>query len=384
MINPYTDNDYLLPPPYQLHNMHVLGCWLRGKTLNVRRYVNAHLNQGGTQKFVLLTDLLREAVVDRFPGLAALVPSADNMDYPILLTIHDIGSLTSTAIIDGLSLDKRGFFSYQEIAFWIPLAAFPVDANPGIDLANGVRPPILLYMPLLIADNALAVAGGREILGMPKRYGAILHTQADGTASPSIGTQTERLASGTRLDKVLKDRTISMTTDVLQTFQTTTQAAAKSFLDISFRIPVAGGSNSTIENNWSKLLKFIVQEGIKPLENLSLNPLIRPAFGLISAFLTDLANDVLQTANLKVIARKQFRRGIPDHLNAAYASVNQIGFSTQLIEGETITGMDIHCAPHDFASLSLSDQLGITAQTTSVGFHALINGTLTGSTEEVL
>src|SRR5262249_34948295 len=147
-----------LPPPYALDNMDVLGFWLTGDSQKIQALLDSTLNIGAQTRYLDLTSLITQAI--NFPGLAGLLRT----DYPILMTLHNIGQLYSTAHLGAESLQDRGFFAYQEAILWIPIIAW--DNMTLANLVAGHPPPMYLYNPLILADEPLAVAGGREIFGL--------------------------------------------------------------------------------------------------------------------------------------------------------------------------------------------------------------------------
>jgi len=188
MLPLYTDDDYLLPPPYSLATWTCSAFWLTGKAGKMQAYLDKHLNVDPALRYVLLTELV--------PDL--LAPLVADIDYPLLLTFHNIGRLFSSALLDGEPLENRGYFSYKEMVLWMPVFAINPAKGALLDFADGSIPPVFLVTPLILADNALAVAGGREIFGLPKRL-ATIHM-------PTIPPREALATARTSLDQVLAGR----------------------------------------------------------------------------------------------------------------------------------------------------------------------------------
>ncbi len=355
MLPLYTDDDYLLPPPYSLADMDVLGFWLNGKAGKMQAFLDKYMNVDPAVRYALLTDLVPHP----------LAPLVADLDYPLLLTFHNIGRLFSSAVMDGQSLEDRGFFTYKEMILWMPVFAINPQLGALLDFADGSIPPVFLVTPLILADNALAVAGGREIFGLPKRMATIY--------MPTIPSQQALALAQTTLDQVLVGQGATAITDVIATYSRTTRATRQSIIDVTFRARAESGTVAA--NTWVDLLEDVAGEAAHLLGELGLLPALANA---VKAFIQNFAQGI------DVVAHKQLRRGAGDYRQTSFSAMNTMKYKLTLQEGHLIRGMDIDITPHAFASISLTEMLGLNPQQVGYAFHARMNGELGGDAEKRL
>ena len=373
----YADNDYLLPPPYHLDDMDVIGFWLSGKAGKIEQFIKSHLNLGGSSTFTLLTELPAQGagqilgptlggLVAELLGIEDLAAANDQLDYPVLLTIHQIGRMYSAAIMpDGSSLSDRGYFSYNEAIFWVP----GVERETGVpfiaNVLDGDLPPPLLYIPLLIADEPLAVAGGREIFGLPKRQGEIEIPAA----------LDHRTRAATPLHQLLDGKEIKLKTSVVPSYHRNSRGTVDSILDITFNTAVDQVGTTNVASDWASLLADIVSMAADLSEVITdSNVLERLIANIVSAL----------ARYIPVVALKQFRQGITDYGTPSYTSVNKMTYEINFHEGHVIRGLTIHAKPHIYPNISLTEMLGIAEQDVNTAFQVKLSGELAGSIEDKL
>lgn len=356
----YTDNDYLLPPPYEAEDMHVLGLVLTGKKEALQKYVDKHLNIGGKHKYLVMARIFEEIAPEQ-----AGRELEGMQKCPVLLTLHHIERLYSVARLGDESLKDRGYFRYKEAVFWVPVFEVPAD-NPVIitrreTISESEIADAFLYAPLILADNPLAVAGGREILGLSKRFG-------------EIAGLAERLQADTDLDQLLSAQTFSLKTDVLQTYSSKTPATRAPIIEVSVS---SNDSAGTPVPTWETLLEGIVEQALSLYDDLEVLPDFQEWHGTIHEHLV---RQFLK--EIRVVALKQYRRGVVDHGESCYASVNKMKATGTFRKGQIFDNLTIDVKPKNYPNISLETTMGLEEQPLNTMFYANLDSILNGDAEE--
>jgi hypothetical protein len=254
---------------------------------------------------------------------------------------------------------------------------FGMDAHKPalLDFLDGSIPPLFLVTPLILADNAIAVAGGREIFGLPKRLGEI--------RMPAIPTPQQLQAAGLRLDQALVGQSASALTDVLPTYASTTLASRQSILDVTFSPRPADEGGTTPAGSWEILLKSVVTEASRFFRSLMVIPFLSDT---VEAAIGVVANAFIDAfvESIHVAAHKELRVGVTDYRQPGFRSMNSMKYEINFESGHLINGLDIDITPHPFANLSLASMFGLSAERVGFAFHARLNGELSGSDEHRL
>lgn len=282
---------FVFPPPWNIEKVHFNGFFLKGDVERLQALVDRCLNLGGPVEYRVISS-------------------------QILLSFVKLDHLGSMAA----EYKERGWFSENEIDFWIFLVAG--KRHGGVFVAERM----VWFLPFLCVDSGQAMAVGREVFGFRKQLGRF--------EIPADDQAPDRFAAYTH---------------VVEKFSPTAELEHRMFLEVKRVGPPDSGGFSQVWTTFGdaalELIEILLgKEG----------PAIVPGLGM--------ARDVLRHLVLReqqLVFLKQFRDA--DCTKACYQAVIEapIKFSTIHHVGLLKDNYQVRM-PH-FDSLPLARDLGLSA-----------------------
>lgn len=282
---------FVFPPPWNIEKVHFNGFFLKGDLERLQALVDRCLNLGGPVEYRVVSS-------------------------QILLSFVKLEHLGSMAA----EYKERGWFSENEIDFWIFLVAG--KRHGGVFVAERS----VWFLPFLCVDSGQAMAVGREVFGFRKQLGRF--------EIPADGDAPDRFAAYTH---------------VVEKFSPTAELEHRMFLEVQRVGPPGSGG-------FSKVWTTFADAAVDLIEILlgKEGPMIVPGLGI--------ARDVLRHLVLReqqLVFLKQFRDA--DCTKACYQAVIEapIKFSKIHRVGLLKDAFQVRM-PH-FDSLPLARDLGLSA-----------------------